>query len=141
MNVYISYLVKLPGKEVVDVCMVHGEEEAKQLAIDYWESDEPDTDDTYDEVEDDESFVSENISSELQPIADEMMKDNATGTQIRAYDVIIHIDNLSVFANHKRVYLITDDDHSITAETENGEIFECKELMVKNHKLGNPESV
>lgn len=141
MKIYISYLVKLPDKDVVDVCMVHGEEEAKQLVIDYWESDEPDTDDSYDEIVDDESFVSENISSELQPIVDEMMKDNTTDTQIRAYDIIIRIDNLSVFANHKRVYLITDDDHNITAETENGVIFKCKELMAKNHKLDNPESL
>lgn len=141
MNAYISYLVKLPDKDVVDVCMVHGEEEAKQLAVDYWESDEPDPDDSYDEIEDDESFVSENISSELQPIADEMMKENATDTQIRAYDIFIHIDNLSVFANHKRVYLITDDDHSINTETENGTTFECKELMAKNRKLGSPESL
>lgn len=141
MNVYISYLVKLPDKDVLDVCMVHGEEEAKRLAIDYWESDEPNTDDSYDEIIDDESFVSENISSELQPIVDEMMKDNTTDTQIRAYDIIIRIDNLSVFANHKRVYLITDDDHNITTETENGVIFKCKELMAKNHKLDSPESL
>lgn len=141
MKFYISYLVKLPDKDVLDVCMVHGEEEAKQLAIAYWESDEPDTDDTYDEVVDDGSFVSENISSELQPIVDEMMKENTTDAQIRAYDIIIHVDNLSVFVNHKRVYLITDDDHSISAETENGEIFNCKELLAKNHKLGSPESL
>lgn len=141
MKFYISYLVKLPGKDVLDVCMVHGEEEAKQLAIDYWESDEPDPDDSYDEIIDDGSFVSENISSELQPIVDEMMKENTTDTQIRAYDIIIRIDNLSVFANHKRVYLITDDDHNITAETENGVIFKCKELMAKNHKLDSPESL
>lgn len=141
MNVYISYLVKLPDKDVLDVCMVHGEEEAKRLAIDYWESDEPDIDDSYDEIEDDGSFVSENISSELQPIVDEMMKENTTDTQIRAYDIIIRIDNLAVFANHKRVYLITDDDHSITAETENGVIFKCKELMAKNNKSDSPESL
>lgn len=141
MKFHISYLVKLPDKDVLDVCMVHGEEEAKRLAIAYWKSDEPDTNDSYDEVEDDENFVSENISSELQPIVDEMMKDNTTDTRIRAYDIIIHIDNLSVFANHKRVYLTTDDDHSITAETENGTTFECKELMAKNHKLDNPESL
>ena len=141
MKAHISYLVKLPDKDVVDVSMVHGEEEAKQLAIAYWESDEPDTDDSYDEVVDDGSFVSENISSDLQPIVDEMMKENTTDTQIRAYDIIIHIDNLSVFANHKRVYLITDDDHNITAETENGTIFECKELMAKNHKSDSPASL
>lgn len=141
MKVYISYLVKIPGKEVVDVCMVHGEEEAKRLAIDYWESDECDTDDSYDETVDDESFVSENISSDLQPIVDEMLKENTTDTQIRAYDIIIRIDNLSVFANHKRVYLIADDDHNITAETENGTIFNCKELLAKNHKLDGPESL
>lgn len=141
MKVHISYLVKLPDKDVLDVCMVHGEEEAKRLAIDYWESDEPDTDDSYDEIEDDGSFVSENISSELQPIVDEMMKENTTDTQIRAYDIIIRIDNLSVFANHKRVYLITDDDRNITAETENGVIFKCKELMAKNHKSDSPESL
>lgn len=141
MKVYISYLVKLPDKAVLDVCMVHGEEEAKQLAIEYWESDEPNPDDSYDEVIDDGSFVSENISSDLQPIVDEMLKENITDTQIRAYDTIIRIDNLSVFANHKRVYLIADDDHNITAETENGTIFKCKELLAKNHKLTSPESL
>lgn len=133
MEISMSCLVKIPTREVLNVKNVTGIEEAKRVAIDYW-NDNPILCKT---------SVTKDLFTNLQKEkADQMNHIDLPTIQVFIYEIIVSDDRMTIRLPYNRKWAIIPKDNIeiAIADGDGREIISDRILRITSYDVGSKES-